>query len=139
MRSGSSACPRRGTRHLRSIPAKARRCERLASNSSWPGCMRAIGSRGRRSMGGLRMKSDKSDTPALLAAEIINRGRGPEIKGTRITVYDVLDYVLEGWSSGRIATCFNIGSRQVDAAIHYIREHTIEVLTEYVKILERCA
>ena len=24
--------------------------------------------------------------------KIINRGRGPEIEGTRITVYDVLEY-----------------------------------------------
>jgi uncharacterized protein (DUF433 family) len=85
------------------------------------------------------MKSSKTETIAQLPAEIIDRGRGPEIKGTRITVYDVLDYVLEGWSPARIATWFNIGSREVKTAIHYIREHTIEVLTEYVKILERCA
>src|SRR6266851_2765491 len=85
------------------------------------------------------MKSGKDDATIPLPAEIIDRGRGPEIKGTRITVYDVLDYILECWSPDRIATWFNIGSRQVDAAVDYIREHTIEVLTEYVKILERCA
>jgi hypothetical protein len=28
----------------------------------------------------------------MLEAKIINRGRGPEIAGTRITVYDILDY-----------------------------------------------
>jgi len=28
------------------------------------------------------------------AADIIDRGRGPEIAGTRITVYDILDYYL---------------------------------------------
>jgi uncharacterized protein (DUF433 family) len=70
---------------------------------------------------------------------IHNRGRGPEIKGTRITVYDILDYVLEGWHPAQIATWFRIGSRQVEAAIDYIREHDIEVLTNYVKILQRCA
>jgi len=68
---------------------------------------------------------------------IHDRGRGPEIKGSRITVYDVLDYVLECWDPARIATWFNISSRQVEAAIDYIREHTIEVLKDYVKILER--
>jgi uncharacterized protein (DUF433 family) len=28
---------------------------------------------------------------------IIDRGRGPEIAGTRITVYDIVDYLEEGW------------------------------------------
>jgi hypothetical protein len=28
---------------------------------------------------------------------IIDRGRGPEIAGTRITVYDILDYTTIGW------------------------------------------
>ena len=28
--------------------------------------------------------------------QIINRSRGPEIEGTRITVYDVMDYLQEG-------------------------------------------
>ena len=32
-----------------------------------------------------------------MSAQIIDRGRGPEIAGTRITVYDVLDYFQEGW------------------------------------------
>jgi len=31
-----------------------------------------------------------------MATKIINRGRGPEIEGTRITVYDVLDYRKHG-------------------------------------------
>ena len=32
----------------------------------------------------------------MLEAKIIDRGRGPELAGTRITVYDVLDYHKEG-------------------------------------------
>lgn len=70
---------------------------------------------------------------------IIDRGRGPEIKGTRITVYDVLDYVIEGWHPARIAAFFRISSDQVLAAMEYIQEHTLEVITDYQKILERCA
>jgi len=68
---------------------------------------------------------------------IINRGRGPEIKGTRITVYDVLDYVIGGWHRERIADLFRVHPQEVEAAQEYIREHTLEVLREYVKILER--
>jgi uncharacterized protein (DUF433 family) len=70
---------------------------------------------------------------------IIDRGRGPEIKGTRITVYSILDYVLEGWHPHRIATFFRIGSRQVEAAIDYIEQHRTEVMADYQKILDRAA
>ena len=30
---------------------------------------------------------------------IIQRGRGPEIQGTRITVYDIVDYQRMGWTA----------------------------------------
>src|SRR6266480_4663580 len=107
-----------------------RRCGPRASSLSWPGCMPATAFRGRRSMGGLLMKLDEF---------IIDRGRGPEIKGTRITVYDVLDYVLGGWHRERIADLFRVHPQEVEAAQKYIEEHTLEVLREYVKMLERSA
>ena len=69
---------------------------------------------------------------------IHDRGRGPEIIGTRITVYDVLDYLLDAWPPYAIAALFRIETDQVEAAVAYINEHTIEVLREYIKILERC-
>ena len=84
------------------------------------------------------MKLDETTTTAEVEAEIINRGRGPEIKGTRITVYDILDYALECWSPERIASLFTLRTCQVEAAIEYIRHHKIEVLKDYITILERC-
>ena len=41
-----------------------------------------------------------------MSAKIINRGRGPEIEGTRITVYDVLDYARQGWHRDVLRHCF---------------------------------
>jgi uncharacterized protein (DUF433 family) len=74
----------------------------------------------------------------MRSTEVISdRGRGPEIVDTRITVYDVLDYVLEGWEPARIAMFFRIGSRQVDAAIDHIRENKLQVLSDYIQMLER--
>src|SRR5262249_58817322 len=70
--------------------------------------------------------------------QIIERGSGPTIKGTRITVYSIIDYLLEGWPPERIAAWFDLRTDAVEAAIEYIRENTIEVLREYLKILERC-
>ena len=38
-----------------------------------------------------------------MTARIIDRGRGPELKGTRITVYCIMDYLRAGDPPARIA------------------------------------
>ena len=70
---------------------------------------------------------------------IINRGRGPEIAGTRITVYDIMDYLEEGWLPITIASWFRISSSQVQAAIDYIEQNKAEVSQAYKDILARSA
>ena len=72
-----------------------------------------------------------------IEAKIINRGRGPEISGTRITVYDVMDYYKHGWHRDQIAMQFRLSSRDIQAAIDYIESHKEEVMAEYQKILDR--
>ena len=73
----------------------------------------------------------------IAEAKIINRGRGPEIAGTRITVYDVMDYYKDGWHRDQIAVLFRLSSRDIQAAIDYIESHREEVEVEYQKILDR--
>ena len=72
-----------------------------------------------------------------MIATIIDRGRGPEIAGTRITVYDVLDYLQEGWRYDQIAGLFRLLPDEVQAAIQYIEDHKDEVMTAYQRILAR--
>ena len=84
------------------------------------------------------MKSAENENSASEKPVIHNRGRGPEIEGTRITVYDVLDYMLAGWHCERIAFLFKLHPEEIQVAMDYIRDHSLEVLREYVKILERC-
>ena len=72
-----------------------------------------------------------------MVTEIINRGRGPEIQGTRITVYDVLDYAKAGWHRDRIAALFRLSSRDIQAALDYIQQHREAVSANYAKILDR--
>src|SRR6516165_7367038 len=68
---------------------------------------------------------------------IVDRGRGPEIAGTRITVYDVMDYYRQNWHHTAIATWLRLSSDQVLAAIQYIEAHKDEIQVEYNKMLER--
>ena len=77
---------------------------------------------------------DALKTGCLMSAKIINRGRGPEIEGTRITVYDVLDYTRQGWHRDRIAALFRLSSRDIQAALEYIDQHHDEVMASYQRI-----
>jgi uncharacterized protein (DUF433 family) len=77
------------------------------------------------------------ETIKAAEAAIIDRGRGPEIVGTRITVFDVMDYLKHDWHRDRIAALFRLSSRDVQAAIDYIAAHREEVEAEYQRILDR--
>jgi uncharacterized protein (DUF433 family) len=75
----------------------------------------------------------------MLEAKIIDRGRGPEIAGTRITVYDVLDYHKSEWHRDMIADTLELSSQEVEVAIRYIEEHRDEVMADYEEMLARDA
>ena len=72
-----------------------------------------------------------------LESTIVNRGRGPEFVGTRITVFDVMDYLKHGWHRERIAALFRLSSRDIQAAIDYIAAHRDDVEADYQRILDR--
>ncbi len=68
---------------------------------------------------------------------IVDRGDGPKIEGTRITVYAVLEYLRAGRSRDWIAAALNLSSVQVEAAADYIREHETAVTAEHERIAAR--
>jgi uncharacterized protein (DUF433 family) len=68
---------------------------------------------------------------------IIDRGDGPKIEGTRITVYTVLDYVRAGRTRDWIAAMLNLSSDQVQVAMDYIRDHDAQVKADYDTIMVR--
>jgi uncharacterized protein (DUF433 family) len=68
---------------------------------------------------------------------IVERGDGPKIHGTRITVYAILEYLRKGRSRDWIAAVLNLSSRQVQMAIDYIREHQSRVTADYDSISAR--
>jgi len=70
---------------------------------------------------------------------IRDRGRGPEIAGSRITVYDVLAETQAGASPEQLAQEWNLQVEQIEAALRYIEEHKEEVLADYQAIKARHA
>ncbi len=72
-----------------------------------------------------------------VTTRIINRGRGPEIEGTRITVYRIMDFVRDQCSPDDIAQELELSEAEVQAALDYIVANHSEVEAEYERILQR--
>jgi uncharacterized protein (DUF433 family) len=72
-----------------------------------------------------------------MAVRIIDRGRGPEVVGTRITVYRIMDFLREGSSAERIAAELHLSEEQVRVVLDYIAMHRRTIEAEYEKILQR--
>ena len=72
-----------------------------------------------------------------MAAQIVDRGRGPEIAGTRVTVYRIMDFLREESSPDRIAAELNLTQEDLHAALQYIDAHRESVEQQYEEILRR--
>lgn len=71
---------------------------------------------------------------------IHDRGRGPEIAGTRITVFHLLPYFLDPSATETyICQVNNLTADQVAAARAYVLNHADTVLAEHLKIEARIA
>ncbi|HVA46146.1 MAG TPA: hypothetical protein VNH11_07210 [Pirellulales bacterium] len=71
---------------------------------------------------------------------IHNRGRGPEILGTRTTVYQLLPYFLDATVTEEyIATLYDLSIEQIAAARAYVLNNADTVLANHMKIEERIA
>jgi uncharacterized protein (DUF433 family) len=68
--------------------------------------------------------------------EIIHRGRGPELAGIRITVYDLIPYLQAGHGPTYIAAVLGLSTDEVKALMQYIEDHKEEVMAENKKIEE---
>jgi uncharacterized protein (DUF433 family) len=72
--------------------------------------------------------------------KIVMNSGCPRIEGSRIGVYDVMDYWPDkGYSIEQIAEMFRLVPDQIRVAIRYIEEHREEVEATYRQILERDA
>lgn len=69
-------------------------------------------------------------------AAIIRTERGLAIAGTRITIYDVMDYVTAQYPPKFIQGLFDLTEDQISAALTYIETHRAEVEAEYQQVLE---
>ncbi|MEO0374424.1 MAG: DUF433 domain-containing protein [Cyanobacteria bacterium P01_A01_bin.17] len=67
---------------------------------------------------------------------IVRTERGLTIADTRITLYDVMDYVLAGYPSKFIQGLFELTEDQINAALVYIEDNLAEVEAEYKLVIQ---
>lgn len=67
---------------------------------------------------------------------IVRTERGLSIAGTRITLYDVMDYVTAQYPPKFIQGLFDLTEDQINAALTYIETHRAEVEAEYQQVLK---
>ncbi|MCY7323727.1 MAG: DUF433 domain-containing protein [Phormidesmis sp. CAN_BIN36] len=69
-------------------------------------------------------------------AAIVRTERGLTIAGTRITLYDVVDYVTAQYPPKFIRGLFELTEEQINAALAYIEANHAEVEAEYQLVLK---
>jgi uncharacterized protein (DUF433 family) len=67
---------------------------------------------------------------------IVRTERGLSIAGTRITLYDVMEYLLAGWPPALIRHRLDLTEQQMTDAVAYIDTHRAEVEAEYQTVLQ---
>lgn len=67
---------------------------------------------------------------------VIRNSRGLSIAGTRITLYDVMDYVTASWPPKLIRDWLDLTDTQIADVMQYISEHRAEVEAEYRQVLK---
>lgn len=68
---------------------------------------------------------------------IIRTARGLSIAGTRLTLYDVMDFYTAGYPREAIRDRLGLTEAQIDAALAYIETHHAEVVAEYAQVLAK--
>lgn len=67
---------------------------------------------------------------------VIKTGWGLTIAGTRITLYDIMDYLKSGWPPRLVGNWLNLSDKQMSDAMDYIENNRAEVEREYGIVLE---
>lgn len=68
---------------------------------------------------------------------VVRTSRGLSIAGTRITLYDVMDYLTANWPPDLIRDWFDLTDRQIADVMAYIEQNRPEVEAEYQLVLQQ--
>lgn len=67
---------------------------------------------------------------------VVRSEQGLCIAGTRITLFDVMDYVEAGWSADLIRDRLKLSDEQISQIMAYIESHHEEIKAEYDSMVQ---
>lgn len=76
---------------------------------------------------------------ATLQPAIIRTERGLTVAGTRVTLYDILEYLADGWAYADLCALFGLSSAQLASALGYIEDHREAIQVEYHGVVAQAA
>jgi uncharacterized protein (DUF433 family) len=68
---------------------------------------------------------------------VVRTSRGLSIAGTRITLYNIMDYLKADWPPKLIQDRLNLTDKQIADVMEYIETHREEVEAEYQIVLQQ--
>ena len=68
---------------------------------------------------------------------VVRTEQGLSVAGTRITLYDIMDYVRADWPPTLIRQWLNLSQRQITDVMAYLKTHRDEVEAEYEQVLKQ--
>lgn len=74
-----------------------------------------------------------------LHSSVVRTERGLSIAGTRITLYDVMDYLKADWPPSLIRQWLDLSEQQMADVMMYIEQHRADVEAEYQQVLAYAA
>lgn len=73
----------------------------------------------------------------MLNQTIVRTERGLSIAGTRITIYQLMDYLKADQPHSLIKELFKLSDEQMTGVLEYIAQHPQQVETEYQEVLRQ--
>jgi uncharacterized protein (DUF433 family) len=67
---------------------------------------------------------------------VVRNSRGLSVSGTRITLYDIMDYLAADWPPALIRNWLNLSEKQMKDATDYIENNRSQVEAEYRIVLQ---
>jgi uncharacterized protein (DUF433 family) len=81
---------------------------------------------------------DRSTSPTQSANGediVVRTERGLTIRGTRLTLYSIMDYVRADWPTEQIRDWLRLNDEEMNGAMAYIRTHREQVENEYQEVV----
>jgi uncharacterized protein (DUF433 family) len=82
-------------------------------------------------------KTNDMSPPPTTPETLIRKPEGLFITGTRITLYDVMDYLLSGWPPHLIRQELNLTESQMADVMEYIDVNRTQCVAEYHEVLQQ--